>query len=70
MPMQLLKGLDVHALHSLLASLHCGAASMLLSTVLHLPSKKNEPSWHLQNSRPILLELFACRVEASVVFRR
>ena len=68
--LRLLEGFGVHALHSLLASLHYGATSVLLSTVLHLPLKKKEPSWLLRNSRPILLEPFVRRVEASVVFRR
>ena len=65
--LRLLEGFGVHALHSLLASLHYGATSVLLSTVLHLPLKKKEPSWLLRNS---LLEPFVRRVEASVVFRR
>ena len=38
--------------------------------VLHLPLKKKEPAWLLRNSRPVLLEPFLCRAEATAVFRR
>ena len=49
--LRLLEGFGVHVLHSLLASLHYGAASVLLSTVLHLPPrKKKKLSWLVRNS--------------------
>ena len=65
-----LSGSGVEALTHILQQLSDGAPSFLLNTVLHLPLKKREPSWLLSNSRPVLLEPYLRRLEATIVFRR
>ena len=55
---------------SLLNKARSGQPSRLLNSVLHIPLRKKEPSWLLRNSRPVLLEPFIRRLEATIAFRR
>lgn len=68
--LRLLSGPGIDALVHMLHQLSTGTPSHLLNAVLHLPLKKREPSWLLANSRPVLLEPYLRRLEASIVFRR
>ena len=65
--LQHLPGHGVQAVHHLLHSLAQGHPSEFLNAVLHLPLRKKEPAWLLRNSRPVLLEPFMRRVEATTV---
>ena len=55
---------------SLLNKVRTGQPTRLLNSVLHTPLCKKEPSWLLRNSRPVLLERFIHRLEATIAFRR
>lgn len=44
--------------------------SRLLLTAVHLPLRKKEPAWLLRNSRPVLLQPYLRRLQATAVFRR
>ena len=44
--------------------------SRLLLTAIHLPLRKKEPAWLLRNSRPVLLQPYLRRLQATAVFRR
>ena len=68
--LQHMGGAGVHAACHYLRALHDGAESKLLNAVLHLPLKKRDPPWLLKNSRPVLLEPYLRRLEATCVFRR
>jgi hypothetical protein len=67
--LQQLSGHGLSAAHHLLQCLALGHRSDLLSAVLHLPLRKKDPAWLLRNSRPVLLEPFLRRAEATIVFR-
>ena len=44
--------------------------SRLLLTAIHLPLRKKEPAWLLRNSRPVLLQPYLRRLQATAAFRR
>ena len=67
--LQHLPGHGLLAAQRLLSSVSQGAPSALLNAVLHLPLRKKEPAWLLRNSRPVLLEPFLRRCEATSVPR-
>ena len=64
-----LPGHGIAALHSIFHQLATGAPSYLLNAVPHLPLRK-EPTWLVRNSRPVLLEPFVRRLQATAVLRR
>lgn len=47
-----------------------GEPSDLLGTAIHIPLRKKEPSWLLQNSRPVILEACSRRVASTALYRR
>ena len=47
-----------------------GEMSVLLGTAIHIPLRKKDPSWLLQNSRPVILEACCRRVAATAIYRR
>lgn len=65
-----LPGHGINALQHVINSIAAGAQSELLNAVLHLPLRKKEPAWLLRNSRPVLLEPFVRRLEATAIFKR
>lgn len=65
--LQHLLGFGVLAVEHMLKRLEEQQPSELLSSVLHLPLKKKDPGWLLRNSRPVLLEPFLRRCEATAV---
>jgi hypothetical protein len=62
-----LPGHGVLVLHNMIERLSAGSNSELLNSVLHLPLQKKEPAWLLRNSRPVLLEPFLKRCEATAL---
>ena len=63
-------GPGVASLCQLLTRLRSSEPSTLLNTAVLLPLKKKKPTWLLRNSRPILVEPYLRRVEATIVFHR
>ena len=73
LPRPLLQHLPAHGLGScitLLTTCYAPPQSALLLTALHLPLRKTEPAWLLRNSRPVLLQPYLRRLEATAVFQR
>jgi hypothetical protein len=72
LPRPLLQRLPAHGLSAAAHLLqHCGSPpSSLLLTAIHLPLRKKEPAWLLRNSRPVLLQPYLRRLEATAVFQR
>lgn len=72
MPRPLLQHLPAHGLstciHLLTTCYH--PPSTFLLTAIHLPLRKKEPAWLLRNSRPVLLQPYLRRLEATAVFQR
>lgn len=60
-----------HGIAAIVHLLSCaGEPRSLLATALHMPLRKKEPSWLLRNSRPVLLQPYLRRLEATAIFRR
>ena len=73
LPRPLVQHLPSHGvatLSSLLSRCTQPAGDSMLLTALHLPLRKKEPAWLLRNSRPVLLQPFLRRLEATAVFQR
>lgn len=73
LPRPLLRHIPAHGaavLIHLLDQCPTTSSSHLLHTALHLPLRKKEPAWLLRNSRPVLLQPYLRRLEATAVFRR
>ena len=64
------QGSGIAALCHFLNSIRAGHPTTVFNSVLHLPLRKKDPSWLLRNSRPVLLEPFVRRLEASIIYRR
>jgi hypothetical protein len=47
-----------------------GEPSIWLNTAIHVPLKKKQPEWLLQNSRPVIFEACCRRIAATAVYRR
>ena len=72
LPRPLLQHLPAHGLSAasyLLQYCHTNPSCLLL-TAIHLPLRKKEPAWLLRNSRPVLLQPYLRRLEATAVFQR
>jgi hypothetical protein len=73
LPRRLLLHLPAHGLAAALHLLRRAPGpppSDLLLTAIHLPLRKKEPRWLLHNSRPVLLQPYLRRLEATAIFQR
>lgn len=68
--LQHLCGYGVDAITKLPRLSRSNPSCSLLNSVLHIPLRKKEPAWLVANSRPVLLEPYLRRLEATAIFRR